>query len=71
MLSANLAIINLLPIPVLDGGHLMFLAYEGIFRRPVTENVQIALSWIGLIFILGLMSFAIFMDITRFIEWLR
>ncbi len=71
MLSANLAIINLLPIPVLDGGHLMFLAYEGIFRRPVTEQVQIALSWVGLVFILGLMSFAIFMDITRFIEWLR
>lgn len=71
MLSANLAIINLLPIPVLDGGHLMFLAYEGIFRRPVTERVQIALSWVGLIFILSLMSFAIFMDITRFIEWLR
>ncbi len=71
MLSANLAIINLLPIPVLDGGHLMFLAYEGIFRRPVTERVQVALSWMGLILLLGLMSFAIFMDITRFIEWLR
>jgi len=37
-LSANLAIVNFLPIPVLDGGHMMFLAYEGIFRRPVNDS---------------------------------
>ncbi|MEZ6096691.1 MAG: site-2 protease family protein [Pirellulaceae bacterium] len=65
MLSANLAIVNLLPIPVLDGGHLVFLAYEGIMRRPVTEKVQIALSYVGLFFILGLMLFALVMDATR------
>ncbi|MEM7457019.1 MAG: site-2 protease family protein, partial [Planctomycetota bacterium] len=65
LLSANLAIINFLPIPVLDGGHMMFLAYEGLFRRPVTEKVQIVLTYVGLFFILGLMSFVILMDITR------
>ncbi|MCA9171594.1 MAG: site-2 protease family protein, partial [Planctomycetales bacterium] len=39
LLSANLAVVNFLPIPVLDGGHAMFLLYEGIFRRPVNERV--------------------------------
>lgn len=65
MLSANLAIINFLPIPVLDGGHMLFLAYEGIFRRPVTEKVQVALSYLGLFFILGLMVFVFSLDIFR------
>lgn len=65
LLSANLAIVNFLPIPILDGGHMVFLAYEGIFRRPVTERVYIALAYVGLFFILGLMLFVILMDATR------
>ncbi len=69
MLSANLAIINFLPIPVLDGGHMMFLAYEGLFRRPVTERVQIALTYLGLFFILGLMGFVLFLDAFRLSGW--
>lgn len=70
LLSANLAVINFLPIPVLDGGHMMFLAYEGVFRRPVTPAVQNALSYAGLFLILGLMLFVIFLDITRIPAWL-
>ena len=66
LLSANLAIVNFLPIPVLDGGHMVFLAYEGIFRRPVSEKAQIILSFAGLIFIVGLMLFVIGLDILRF-----
>jgi regulator of sigma E protease len=54
-----------LPIPVLDGGHMMFLAYEGIFRRPVNERVQILLSLVGLAFIIGLMVLVIGLDIWR------
>ena len=69
MLSANLAIVNFLPIPVLDGGHMVFLAYEGIFRRPVTEKVQVALTYAGLLFILGLMAFVIFLDVSRIKDW--
>jgi regulator of sigma E protease len=65
LLSANLAIVNFLPIPILDGGHMLFLAYEGLFRRPVSERVQILLTWGGLIFILGLMMFVVAMDIGR------
>ncbi len=64
-LSANLAVINLLPIPVLDGGHLLFLAYEGIFRRPVNEKTQILLTYIGLAMILSLMIFVVVLDIGR------
>lgn len=67
MLGANLAILNFLPIPILDGGHMMFLAYEGIFRRPVNERVQVILSFMGLFFIIGLMVLAISLDISRYL----
>lgn len=67
LLGANLAILNFLPIPILDGGHMMFLAYEGIFRRPVNERVQIILSFVGLFFIVGLMVLAISLDLGRYI----
>ena len=66
ILSVNLAFLNVLPIPVLDGGHMLFLAYEGLFRRPVSERAQIVLTYAGLIFILGLMLFVISLDIGRF-----
>ncbi len=65
LLSANLAIVNFLPIPVLDGGHMVFLAYEGLFRRPVSEKVEILLTYGGLFFILGLMIFVSIMDVSR------
>ena len=67
LLSANLAIVNFLPIPVLDGGHMLFLAYEGIFRQPPNEKVQILLTWAGLFMILGLMLYVILLDIQRFV----
>lgn len=70
LLSANLAIVNFLPIPVLDGGHMVFLAYEGIFRHPPNEKIQIVLTYAGLFMILGLMLFVIFLDIQRFSGWL-
>jgi len=67
MLSANLAVINFLPIPVLDGGHMVFLALEAIFRRPVSEKIVIPLTWAGLLLILALMLFVIGLDVDRFI----
>ncbi len=63
MLSANLAVLNFLPIPVLDGGHLMFLAYEGIRGKPANERVQVVLTYLGLIFILGLMVWVCGLDL--------
>lgn len=69
MLSANLAVLNFLPIPVLDGGHMVFLLYEGITGRPVNERVMIALQSLGLFFLLGLMLFVTTMDIGRLMTW--
>jgi regulator of sigma E protease len=63
MLSANLAVLNFLPIPVLDGGHALFLLYEGIFRRPVDERVAVGLTMLGFTLLLGLMVFVIGMDV--------
>jgi len=63
LIGANLAVLNLLPIPVLDGGHLVFLAYEGIFRKPPNETVQIILSYIGLALLLLLMLWAFSLDL--------
>jgi len=62
LLSANLAVINFLPIPVLDGGHMVLLIYEGIRGKPADERVQEILTWIGLIFILSLMVFVFGLD---------
>ncbi len=63
LIGANLAVLNILPIPVLDGGHLLFLAYEGIFRKPPNENVLIILSYLGLALLLLLMIWAFSLDL--------
>jgi regulator of sigma E protease len=69
MISANLAVINFLPLPVLDGGHMVFLIYEGVTGRTPDERVQAALTWAGLIFILGLMICVFGLDIGRLLHW--
>ena len=63
MLSANLAVINFLPIPLLDGGHMVFLILEGIFRRPVSEKVVVAFHYVGFVFIISLMLFVLGLDV--------
>lgn len=63
MLSANLAVINFLPIPVLDGGHMVFLTYELIRGKPASERVIIAFTYAGLLMILSLMLFVLMLDI--------
>jgi regulator of sigma E protease len=64
-LSVTLAIMNILPIPALDGGHLMFLIYEGITRREPSPKVRMVLQQIGFILLLGLIIFVTFNDILR------
>jgi regulator of sigma E protease len=64
-LSANLALINFLPIPVLDGGHMVFLIWEGITGKPPNENIHGWLLMMGLIFVLGLMVFTLGLDLMR------
>ncbi len=63
MLSANLAVVNFLPIPVLDGGHMVFLLYELIRGKPPSENVVGVLSYLGLALILTLMIFVFGLDL--------
>lgn len=71
ILSINLAILNLLPIPALDGGHLMIFTVEAVFRRPLPEK---GLRWVtnfGLALVGGLMLTVIFNDIARIFPGLR
>lgn len=65
MLSITLAIINILPIPVLDGGHLVFLLYEGIVRREPSLRLRMIMQQVGMILLLAFMTFLIFNDILR------
>ncbi len=65
LISINLAVVNFLPIPVLDGGHMVFLSYEAIRGKPAPESVQVILTWIGVAFVLSLMLFVIGQDIWR------
>jgi regulator of sigma E protease len=65
MLSISLGIINLFPVPVLDGGHLMFFAIEAITRKEVNENIRGKANQFGVAFLLLLMSFVIYNDIVH------
>ena len=64
MLSANLAVLNFLPIPLLDGGHMVFLILEGIRGKPVSERVVVAFHYAGFLFIIGLMAFVFLLDLN-------
>lgn len=63
MLSANLAVINFMPIPLLDGGHMVFLAWEGIRGRPASERFVVALHTVGFVCIISLMVFVLGLDL--------
>ncbi len=68
IVSVNLGILNLLPIPILDGGHLFFFAIEGILRRPLAVRHREIAQTIGLFVIVSLMAFAFYNDIRRNLE---
>jgi len=67
-LSINLAVLNFLPIPVLDGGHMVFLTWEAITRKRPSERVLIGATYVGMAFVLSLMVFVLYLDI--FVHWL-
>lgn len=62
MLSANLAVINFLPIPLLDGGHMVFLGYEGLRGRPAGEKFVVAMHTAGFVAIISLMAYVLSLD---------
>jgi len=74
-ISVNLAVINLFPIPILDGGQMLFLLAEGIMRRPLSIRIRERLMFVGFILIVALMIFVFWNDLTRIgptiIAWLR
>jgi len=67
LISVNLGVLNLLPIPALDGGHIMFNLYELIFRREASEAVMMKFTIAGWVVLFGLMGLGLFNDITRLV----
>lgn len=67
VLSVNLGILNLLPVPILDGGHLVFFAIEGLIGKPVSLKGREIAQQVGLFMLIMLMVFAFYNDITRFL----
>jgi regulator of sigma E protease len=65
LLSVSLGALNLLPIPVLDGGHLMFYSVEALMGKPLPERVQMAGVQIGLVLVMSIMVFALYNDLSR------
>lgn len=68
VISINLGILNLLPIPILDGGHLLFITLESVMRRPLDTRHREIAQQVGLVILLCLMAFAFYNDIGRVIQ---
>ena len=68
MLSLELGIINLLPVPLLDGGHLLFFGFEGVLGHPLELRYREMMLQVGLFLLVALMAFVIFNDISRIVQ---
>jgi regulator of sigma E protease len=68
LVSVSLGILNLLPIPVLDGGHLLFFAIEGLKGSPVSEKIQLFFQQIGIALLVSLMALAMWLDVGRLFQ---
>ena len=66
LLSISLALLNILPLPALDGGHLAFLIIEGITRKEIPPKVKIRVQWAGMILLIGFMLIVLYNDILHF-----
>lgn len=66
LLSISLAVLNIIPFPALDGGHLLFLVYEGIFRKEIPVRVKMGLQRAGFVLLLAFMAFVVYNDILHF-----
>jgi regulator of sigma E protease len=67
IISVNLAVVNFLPIPILDGGHMVFLIYEGLRGKPASQAVYAFANYAGLALIASLMLFVICLDVKRYL----
>jgi regulator of sigma E protease len=68
VISLNLALLNLLPIPILDGGHILMLTIEGLMQRDLSVAVKERFVQVGLVFLLGIFAFVMYSDILRLIQ---
>jgi regulator of sigma E protease len=68
VISLNLGLLNLLPIPILDGGHVLLLAIEGGMRRDLSIRFKERFVQVGLVFLLGIFAFVMYSDILRVIQ---
>ncbi len=68
LISLNLGIINLLPIPVLDGGHIVFNIYEMLFKRSLNPEILYRFTLVGVMLVVGLMLLGLYNDISRIIQ---
>ncbi|MGH9562070.1 MAG: site-2 protease family protein, partial [Terracidiphilus sp.] len=68
VISLNLGLLNLFPIPVLDGGHVLLLTVEGILRRDLSVSVKERFVQVGLVFLLGIFAFVMYSDILKLIQ---
>lgn len=68
VISVNLGVLNLLPVPILDGGHLFFFLVEAIRRRPLDTRYREVAQQVGLVLLLALMVFAFYNDIARVLQ---
>ena len=69
LISINLGVVNLLPIPVLDGGHLAFMGFEAVRGKPLPLRVREYALGFGMMVIGTLMLFVVFHDIVRVVSW--
>jgi regulator of sigma E protease len=68
VVSVSLGVLNLLPVPVLDGGHLLFYGVEAVTRRPVSERTQYWGQQVGIVLLVALMALAFYNDLTRLLH---
>ena len=68
ILSISLGVLNLLPIPVLDGGHLVYYLIEMVVGKPVPEKIQLVAQQFGLVILLGIMVLAFYNDFARILQ---
>jgi len=68
ILSVNLAIINILPFPALDGGRLIFLGYEAVFRKKISPKIEILVNQVGMAILLSIMALITVNDVLRLLK---
>jgi regulator of sigma E protease len=67
-ISVSLGVLNLLPIPVLDGGHLALYAVEALIGRPISERAMLAFQQVGIFILVCLMVLAVYLDLDRILN---